>query len=655
MMSNGSPPVPSHDSTVQNSAPKTNSATILPSKESLVVERETEAHSPQPVHVDNSKNVDNQDTPVAAESNVEGSVKQDDNIAAVHEEKVDEKMSNNEHVTDQPEIANDTKDATPVVETSNSELTDAKPVVVEANQVDEKVEVTSVAVDAGQEEEKEEEEKLNTETMEETEIPAQDKVKPESELKPESNSDLIVEPIQEDSNEITAKPEPSEEALDSDAAMPSHQQKYCISMLRSLKKLKDGGPFSKPVDAIKLNIPSYYTIITNPMDMSKIESKLLNNEYKSVEEFEADFRLIIQNCVTFNGETNPITAMARNLESTFEKQLKRMPPRSLPPKPSPAPKATPLSSKPSTPVAAGPTKIRPKREIHPPPSKDLPWHTVAKPKLRKKDAADLRFAASLVRDVQKKQYEQYVYPFVHKVDAIALNIPEYYNVIKEPMELITIENKLRQNEYKSPDEFVAEMNLIFSNCFKFNPSGTPVNQMGQKFKALFEEKWKERPSLQRDQRPSMEDTDEEVEVEVSVEEESSSEEESEEESDLDPGMTILQKQMALLQQQMEEISRRKKSRKSHDGKKSKSSKSKKSKKSSGGDSRRVSSSAKAKSSSSKSKKSTPIVKKVVLTREQKAELSELMQNLDGNKVDGVLEIIKETEKIDVSSFFFFFP
>ncbi|PKY15748.1 Bromodomain-containing protein, partial [Rhizophagus irregularis] len=40
--------------------------------------------------------------------------------------------------------------------------------------------------------------------------------------------------------------------------------------------------------------------IKNPMDLFTIISKLKNNQYASIEEFENDIRLIFRNCYIYN-------------------------------------------------------------------------------------------------------------------------------------------------------------------------------------------------------------------------------------------------------------------------------------------------------------------------------------------------------------------
>lgn len=46
--------------------------------------------------------------------------------------------------------------------------------------------------------------------------------------------------------------------------------------------------------------------------------------------------------------------------------------------------------------------------------------------------------------------------------------PDYYDVIKNPMDLQTMEEKLKADRYQTIDQFVDDMMLIFKNCRSFN-------------------------------------------------------------------------------------------------------------------------------------------------------------------------------------------
>jgi hypothetical protein len=99
-------------------------------------------------------------------------------------------------------------------------------------------------------------------------------------------------------------------------------------------------------------------------------------------------------------------------------------------------------------------------------------------------------------------------------DAVKLDIPTYYKVIKKPMDMSTMRKKLDAGEYLNATKFFEDFKLMIRNCFVFNPSGTPVNQAGIDLQRLFDEKWKHLPPL----RDASDDEEEEYEDEESEEE-----------------------------------------------------------------------------------------------------------------------------------------
>ena len=46
--------------------------------------------------------------------------------------------------------------------------------------------------------------------------------------------------------------------------------------------------------------------------------------------------------------------------------------------------------------------------------------------------------------------------------------PDYYDIIKKPMDLGTMAKKLKAQQYNSKEEFVTDLNLIWSNCMLYN-------------------------------------------------------------------------------------------------------------------------------------------------------------------------------------------
>ncbi|KFH03310.1 bromodomain-containing protein [Toxoplasma gondii MAS] len=64
--------------------------------------------------------------------------------------------------------------------------------------------------------------------------------------------------------------------------------------------------------------------------------------------------------------------------------------------------------------------------------------------------------------------------FLEPVDVVAMECPTYYDLIKHPMDLTTMEEKLRNNAYSTEDDFLRDMILIFTNCRLFNRPGNPA-------------------------------------------------------------------------------------------------------------------------------------------------------------------------------------
>ncbi|KAJ2323222.1 hypothetical protein GGI00_005687, partial [Coemansia sp. RSA 2681] len=278
----------------------------------------------------------------------------------------------------------------------------------------------------------------------------------------------------------------------SSSIITKEQHKYCTAMVRALKKHRDAGPFLKPVDIVALNIPDYPTIVTTPMDLSTIERKLKTQQYVDTQAFIDDMRLMINNCYMYNGRESVVGNMAGNIEAMFDSQLKKMP----------AGIDTALAEHNRRAFEAGsrtPGSVaRPKRDAHPPPSRDMP--NLNRKKSRTADP-QMRFCLNIVKEFMKKANFNIAYPFLEPVDPVAMNCPDYFTIIKEPMDLTTIKARLERDEYASPLQFESDMRLMLRNCYAYNPPGHPVHEAGRALEALFDAKWAELPPLRASQSP----------------------------------------------------------------------------------------------------------------------------------------------------------
>uniref|UniRef100_A0A803T662 RING-type E3 ubiquitin transferase n=1 Tax=Anolis carolinensis TaxID=28377 RepID=A0A803T662_ANOCA len=74
-------------------------------------------------------------------------------------------------------------------------------------------------------------------------------------------------------------------------------------------------------------------------------------------------------------------------------------------------------------------------------------------------------------------------------DPVPPTVPDYYKIIKKPMDLSTIKNRLQMHYplYTKLEDVVADFRLIFQNCAEFNEPDSEVADAGMKLEAYFEE------------------------------------------------------------------------------------------------------------------------------------------------------------------------
>lgn len=58
--------------------------------------------------------------------------------------------------------------------------------------------------------------------------------------------------------------------------------------------------------------------------------------------------------------------------------------------------------------------------------------------------------------------------FDHPIDPVRDQLPTYFNIVKRPMDLGTIRNKIECNEYNDVASFIADVELVWANAILFN-------------------------------------------------------------------------------------------------------------------------------------------------------------------------------------------
>ncbi|XP_060103790.1 bromodomain-containing protein 9 isoform X2 [Heteronotia binoei] len=98
-------------------------------------------------------------------------------------------------------------------------------------------------------------------------------------------------------------------------------QQLLEHFLRQLQRKDPHGFFAFPVtDAIA---PGYSMIIKHPMDFGTMKDKIANNEYKSVTEFKADFKLMCDNAMTYNRPDTVYYKLAKKILHTGFKMMSK--------------------------------------------------------------------------------------------------------------------------------------------------------------------------------------------------------------------------------------------------------------------------------------------------------------------------------------------
>uniref|UniRef100_A0A670IS08 Bromodomain adjacent to zinc finger domain protein 1A n=1 Tax=Podarcis muralis TaxID=64176 RepID=A0A670IS08_PODMU len=75
------------------------------------------------------------------------------------------------------------------------------------------------------------------------------------------------------------------------------------------------------------------------------------------------------------------------------------------------------------------------------------------------------------------------WPFMKLVSKI--QVPDYYDIIKKPIALNIIREKVNKCEYKLASEFIEDIELMFSNCFEYNPRNTSEAKAGTRLQDFF--------------------------------------------------------------------------------------------------------------------------------------------------------------------------
>lgn len=160
--------------------------------------------------------------------------------------------------------------------------------------------------------------------------------------------------------------------------------------------------------------------------------------------------------------------------------------------------------------------------------KDLPLQT---PAPKGKLSQNMKLCSNILKELFSKKHESIAWPFYNPVDTVQLSLNDYKDIVKRPMDLSTVQLNMQNGVYNSPHEFVTDVRLIFTNCYRYNSCESDVVKLAQELQQVFETLY--------------------AKIEMSVSESSESSDWSSD--DLDERISQFQKQLAVMGDQLREL------------------------------------------------------------------------------------------------------
>lgn len=100
---------------------------------------------------------------------------------------------------------------------------------------------------------------------------------------------------------------------------------------------------------------------------------------------------------------------------------------------------------------------------------------------------ELRTALMVVRKIMKMEAAE---PFNIPVDPVALGIPDYFDIVKRPMDLGTIcKNLEKGGKYRGSRDVYEDVQLVWTNCRIYNQKGDPILELLARVKKNFMKYW----------------------------------------------------------------------------------------------------------------------------------------------------------------------
>ncbi|KAL7556241.1 hypothetical protein ACA910_017464 [Epithemia clementina (nom. ined.)] len=182
------------------------------------------------------------------------------------------------------------------------------------------------------------------------------------------------------------------------------------------------------------------------MDLGTVQKKLDSGSYHDMDEFAFDVRLTFDNAMTYHSGGTNVWEMIRELKAKFEIEFGH---------------AT-LESSSMQPLQT-----------------NLAF-------LERKAIQQDDIKSKCAKVLHSLQTHMNGWVFNRPFDPVEAGFPDYFEVIKKPMDLGTVRTKLDSGSYHDMKEFAFDVRLTFENAMTCLPEGTIIWEMARELKAKFE-------------------------------------------------------------------------------------------------------------------------------------------------------------------------
>nr|XP_039251471.1 protein polybromo-1-like isoform X2 [Styela clava] len=253
--------------------------------------------------------------------------------------------------------------------------------------------------------------------------------------------------------------------------------------------------------------PSYYEEIENPITFKAIKKNIIAHKYKSLDEFAEDCRLLFSNAMHYNKEGSVIYKNAQTLKQLMEDKLPEN--KSLEDELEDSEQDEEEEEEEEDEEEeeeeeedVDDEEEEVEDELYEGSTPDSKKGRKRRDSLKSKGSGQKEKPQDMFRKNLRSLYDAVLDGTYESRSMIGLfmekpsrkDYPDYYKLILEPIDMKTIDKKLRQDKYPTVYSLVEDFMLMFTNARHYNEPGSEVYQDADRLQEILRKKQEEFPA-----------------------------------------------------------------------------------------------------------------------------------------------------------------